>query len=286
MPKIYERATPEDLALLSYVMQLYHPALHAAGLHVALTIARKFDANEEPVRCVKFAGAHAAALTRIVPARRRIYDNHDVEVELDGVTWDGLNVHRKHALLDHELTHVVVIEVDGEIQQDDRGRPKVKLVPDDIILTAFVSVIRRHGTEALEWGSITKAHEAATDAYSLWQEAQPAPGTPPALQVQMNAVLHRVAGQMGIDIPMPEDTSGVTVDPLAVTEAESYEQDRHVAEARPTVAEAHAASRPSLASRLRRPRPPLAISSSPSPETQAQRPTRRRERDLAEAQAP
>jgi len=157
--KIYIRATDAERAVLQRVMTTYHPALLQANIKVAMTMARKFDGNEQPVHCVKFAGANAAAITRTIPLRRRVYDEHDAEIEVDGLTWDELSEAQREALLDHELNHIrASVGDDNAVRLDDMGRPKVNLVPDDFTLTGFYAIGRRHGRTALEWRSVSHVH--------------------------------------------------------------------------------------------------------------------------------
>jgi hypothetical protein len=47
--------------------------------------------------------------------------------------------------------------MDGRMKVDDLGRPKLKTIPDDWLLTGFVSVIERHGKMANEAGSVERA---------------------------------------------------------------------------------------------------------------------------------
>lgn len=157
--KIYIQASDAEKAVLQRAMATYHPALLEANVKVAFTMARKFDSQEQPIHCVKFAGANAAAVTRKVPPRRRVYDEHDAEIEVDGLTWDELSEPQRIALLDHELNHIVVsVGDDNAVQLDDMGRPKVRLIPDDFTLTGFYAIGRRHGRTALEWRSVAHVH--------------------------------------------------------------------------------------------------------------------------------
>lgn len=170
--KIYIQATDAEKALLQSVMVSYHPALLEGNVKVAFTMARKFDSIEQPMHCVKFAGANAAAVMRKVPPRRRVYDPHDVEIEVDGMTWDELTEQKRIALLDHELHHVtLVVGDDNAVQTDDSGRPKVRLIPDDFILTGFYSIARRHHNYSLEYLSVMQVHR---ELLRVVEEGEPA----------------------------------------------------------------------------------------------------------------
>ena len=173
MPKkIYEKAETADVTLLNSVMALYHHELTDAELRVAFVMCRKFDAEDNPIPSLKFAGGHAAAITRKVSARRKAHDPHDVEIEADGMRWTDMSTAQKTALLDHELSHIrLKTDRHGIVQQDENGRVKVGLVPDDIVLTAFLEIIRRHGDAALEWTSITAAHTAASEVHAVYEES-------------------------------------------------------------------------------------------------------------------
>jgi hypothetical protein len=66
-------------------------------------------------------------------------------------------------LYDHELTHLkVVTDVHGAVIMDDDRRPKLKTIPDDIVMTGFLSVIRHYGEQALEYRSLQRSMEAAS----------------------------------------------------------------------------------------------------------------------------
>jgi hypothetical protein len=169
--KTHQAAPEADMTLMRSVMRLYHAPLFEAEIRVALTITRAFDREDEPIPALKFAGSHAAALTRLISPRRKAHDPHDAEIEIDGFVWDTLSVTGQHALMDHELTHIQLkTNSDGIVLMDDQNRPKLKLAPDDFVITGILDVIRRHGTASLEWNSITRIHEAASEVHQAWLE--------------------------------------------------------------------------------------------------------------------
>lgn len=72
-------------------------------------------------------------------------------VLIDADRWSELSESSRRALIDHELEHVVVRKGDdGAILTDDDLRPKLRLKPDDWVLTGFRCIVDRHGDSALE----------------------------------------------------------------------------------------------------------------------------------------
>ena len=173
--KIYEEAEAASLDILTEAMATYHP--HLSEVRIAMTMARAFDKDDEPIPCVKFAGGHqAAAVTRIIPLKRRVYMHYEAEIEVDGLIWDHLNRPSRVALMDHELNHIrLSTDPNGVPRLDDRGRPKLKLIKDDWMINGFVDVIRRHGDDAMEWRSVTRVYAVATEAHQYHQEQHAEP---------------------------------------------------------------------------------------------------------------
>lgn len=174
--KIYEKADEATMGLLYEVMARYHRELHESEVAVALTMARKFDKDDEPIPCVKCHGVSATAVCRLISAKRRVYDENEVEIEVDGLLWDHMTEPSRIALLDHELNHIkFILDAHGIVQQDDAGRPKLKLICDDFLLTGFHDIIRRHGDHALEWQSVSAVYEKAREMHGYHQTESTAP---------------------------------------------------------------------------------------------------------------
>ncbi len=158
---IYEKATPAINDLVLQVMESYHPQLLDEKLRVATTVVRRFEGadNDEAAPALKHHGAQANAVIRKVTTRRRVLVQHDVELELDGLVWDGLKPDSRVALLDHELNHVVLVtDKSDRPVRDDLGNLKIRLRPDEVTFTGFFAVIARHGKAAIEAQSFERLY--------------------------------------------------------------------------------------------------------------------------------
>src|ERR1019366_9477538 len=62
----------------------------------------------------------------------------------------GLSETRRLALLDHELTHLVLRCDEDGLKHDDIGRPTFKIKQHDFDLGGFAEVVERHGEASVE----------------------------------------------------------------------------------------------------------------------------------------
>ena len=155
MSKTYELPTRETLNLLEEVKKKYHKGLIDYDVQLGVIIVHAAvdeKTGERKGHAIKgHAGAPAAAQVKIVPLKDRLIKKFDVELLIDGDGWDDLTRQEQVALLDHELTHIMVT---GEI--DDLKRPVVKMRDEDFIVWGFLDVVRRHGAAALEAQSVKR----------------------------------------------------------------------------------------------------------------------------------
>lgn len=156
----YEKASPVIHDLVKKVMADHHTDLLDCDVEIAILVVRKISEDGEAFHALKHHGAEAAAKISLVPARRRLLVDHDLELVVDGLTWDNIPAPSREALLDHELTHVVVQkDKNGQPKTDDIGRPRLKLRPDDYAINGFFAVIERHGNFALEAQSVKRIYD-------------------------------------------------------------------------------------------------------------------------------
>ena len=101
-----------------------------------------------------YAGAGAAAEVKKVSARDRVTKGYDVEIVLDGDTWPQTALQVQEAILDHEMTHIVVDD-----QRADGGKLNISMRPEDFIAWGFWEVIERHGKAAIEHKSLKALEE-------------------------------------------------------------------------------------------------------------------------------
>jgi hypothetical protein len=148
--------------LMQSVMDEHHGSLTTAAVKVKVIIVRDFDRDDNPKTSLKFAGRSATALIHKVQRKRRVYVSHDVEIEIDGMIFDSLTEIKRKALFDHELSHVTIVtDQNGMTMTDDDGHAKLKLIPDDFVVTGFLAVVRHYGEDAIEYGSIKSCLDAA-----------------------------------------------------------------------------------------------------------------------------
>lgn len=160
MPTTFQRAEPEVCELMESVKQQYHQDLVKAKVSVGILMAfPPLNKDGQPTGpAIKGYGrAPAGACIRVVPLKDRVTKGYCAELHISSETWDELEDKEKVALLDHELEHIVPKQdKDGHYVTDDLNMAKIKLRPDSFIVWGFESVMRRHGSAALEWQSVKR----------------------------------------------------------------------------------------------------------------------------------
>lgn len=158
------------------MIRRWHTDLDRAGVEVGVIFAAAEDGPS-----IKSKGAAVAATMQVVSLKDRVLKEVDAQMVIALEVWKKLDDDQRHALVDHELTHlalkhcwtVTVKGADGEptgetefhCERDDLGRPKLVTVPGDIdVGDAFEAVIKRHGPAAMEYRSLTKAGRWAEQA--------------------------------------------------------------------------------------------------------------------------
>jgi hypothetical protein len=166
MPIVFEKAPQDVMDLLNQVIQEHHRELVDANVTVGVLMQTKFDNDDNEIPSLRCHGAQANAVIKIVSRKDRTHRREDSEITIDNVIWKTLSEKCQRALLDHELTHLVV-KRDRKTQKfklDDLGRPCLGMIQDDFTLTGFLDVIRRHGDAALEYQSVSRVHFAVMTA--------------------------------------------------------------------------------------------------------------------------
>lgn len=171
MPTTYSEAESDVISLMRDVMAMYHQTLVDASVKIAVLMA----ATDNGESAVKHGGYPAYATIKIVSLRDRVTKQVDAEMLIDWNEWKNLRESQKFALIDHELTHIMlaewryVKEEDGtetiRFKQDDLGRPKLKIRKGDWNCgDGFARVVERHGDEAVEFLNIKRCHAYAMAA--------------------------------------------------------------------------------------------------------------------------
>jgi hypothetical protein len=147
MSTSYTQAKPGTYKLLEEIVGKYHQDLKKFKVIIGVLMAGNPDGN-----AITHGGYPAAAKIKIVSLKDRLTKKYDVELLLDDDHWEEANEEERIALLDHELSHLeICFNKGGGVKLDDLGRPKLKIIPGDIIQSdGFKDVIKRHGDNAPE----------------------------------------------------------------------------------------------------------------------------------------
>ncbi len=146
MSKAYEQASEEVFELSRDIIEKYHETLLSAGVTLDILMC----VGEAGSPAVTLGGYPCLAVVRAVPLKDRVKGCKDAEIVIDARAWEDLNERRRAALIDHELTHLQPLYLDGVLQTDDIGRPRLKMKKHDYQHGWFVEVARRWGEDSNE----------------------------------------------------------------------------------------------------------------------------------------
>lgn len=139
---------PDDVpALASLILSEFHPELAEANV----TLGYLFAFNKKGA-AIKLHGYPCQATIKVNSYKDRKQGKPDATIEIDGANWYDKTEDEKLAILDHEITHLIVVHdrKTGLMKVDDLGRPKLKLRLHDYQLGGFRAVAERHGQAAPE----------------------------------------------------------------------------------------------------------------------------------------
>ena len=117
---------------------------------------------------LKHHGLRALGVCRVVNLKDRAKGMGDVEVCIDADWWAEADDAQQRALLDHELTHIRVMN-----DVDALRRPKIKMRKHDFEVGWFASVAQRHGDAS---GEIQQAKQVVAQfgqQFFPWMESKP-----------------------------------------------------------------------------------------------------------------
>src|SRR5699024_2705112 len=154
------------------MMQLHHGDL--AGQHVRITalMVHRRNKNGEPVEpAISVGGYPAAACIKITTLKQRVLGLGDALLMIDGNNWDFWSTEYKSAVIDHELTHLVIDWITepenindewrgGRAGYDDANRPILKMRLHDWQHGGFAKIVARHGQTAAEMRNINAMIDA------------------------------------------------------------------------------------------------------------------------------
>lgn len=161
MGKTFFRASVDVTNLMDEVKSKYHGEIHNYGVKIGVLMVLS---HKEGVPALTHKGHPAAATVHIVSLKDRVIKQYDVEMLIDADYWKSCSDESKRALLDHELSHIALKKrkvkgkknEDGEegqmvVDEDDLGRPKIKMVHGDYdIGDGFLNIIKRYGDSSIE----------------------------------------------------------------------------------------------------------------------------------------
>jgi hypothetical protein len=144
----YTKADEEVNATVEKVMKKYHPDLHAEGVSITVLIARS---EEGPP--LKSRGNEILGSIRVTKLTERALGLGDALMMLNGEAMPAWNSGRLQAVIDHELTHLVVktSKKTGAVERDDLDRPKLKMREHDYEFGWFAETAHRFGEDSFEF---------------------------------------------------------------------------------------------------------------------------------------
>lgn len=110
-------------------------------------------------------GVPCLAKTKLMSLENRADGCGDVRILIDAKAYRAMTREEKKALLDHELTHIIVRKKDGEVLLDDLDRPRLKLRHHDYEFGWFNVCALRHGVNSVERQQARRLFDEAGQMY-------------------------------------------------------------------------------------------------------------------------
>lgn len=137
--------THTDHRYIIGLMRFYHKPLSEADVTIDVLMASNPDG-----RAVKVGGYPALAKIKKTTLENRANGDADARLIIDAEYWEHADKAQRTALIDHELTHLVLVVKDGEVQRDDLYRPKLRMRLHDFEIGGFYEICERHKEKAVE----------------------------------------------------------------------------------------------------------------------------------------
>jgi len=158
MPTTYERANKAIEAMVQHALEQYHSELHKMGVTIDVMVAHAQDSEESDCHALKRSGYPIDAKIQVTSLVDRARGIADAKLTIDAYEWNRISDKMKAALIDHELTHLVLVEIkptkangfETGWKRDDLNRPKLRSRPHDYELAGYREVIERHGQHSHE----------------------------------------------------------------------------------------------------------------------------------------
>ena len=148
----YEMCPESVQDVCTKVMEKDHGDLVCVHVRVCCLFASSKGKDGIVKAAVKLHGRSCYATCRIVPERDQALGMPDAVILIDENLW-GMRIpdpKQRRALLDHELTHLLVKRDEDGVVYNECGRPKLEMRQHDWELTGFAEVMKRHGDNSME----------------------------------------------------------------------------------------------------------------------------------------
>ncbi len=199
MPTTYEKARPDVHQLVKEVQKEFHTELSQNGVNVGVIFAR----NSEGA-AVKKSGYPVAGKISVVSLKDRCEKDYEAEMVIDVSWWTESTTKHHRALIDHELSHLELVEdpEEGGFKTDDQGRPCLKIRNGDWYAgDGFKSVVERHGDYAVEIACLRKAEAQVSEVKNrLFKIDTPPPEEPPDTEGDTVVITPETAKQLADNI--------------------------------------------------------------------------------------
>ena len=155
----------DNIDFANAIMRKHHPDLHNAGVTVEYLFVH--NAEDYPMRT---RGQRVLGKVKIMSQEDRAMGSADARIKIDEGWWMESDDKAREALLDHEFTHLQLVDatqkdmdagnVIGKWKTDNNGRPKLRLRHHDYEIGIFLSVIEKHKEHAADLMVVKQVNHA------------------------------------------------------------------------------------------------------------------------------
>lgn len=149
----YEIADESVMKVINEAADKYHQSLKANGVKILAIMAYGPRDEEDQLKrpAIRKNGVACGACIRVLPLKERLSKSADAEMLIDGDSWEEYNADIRLALVDHELSHLIVkMDKDDNVKKDALRRPMLGTIRDDIVYWGNSQIAERHGENSIE----------------------------------------------------------------------------------------------------------------------------------------
>jgi hypothetical protein len=142
-------------------------------LRISTIFVEALDKEGISSPAIKKDGVPCAAQVKIITKKDRLTKNADVEILIDQSAWNASNDEERKAIIDHELTHVVMrlSKKDGLPKRDDDGKLCLKLRRHDLVYWGFSDIFEKHKNNSVEYHTFVDLQHHVNSMISRMKEA-------------------------------------------------------------------------------------------------------------------